>query len=372
MSTSSSSADEDCALAAVISATEGRIISSDDVGWRGRSQGSRANISRGECSWWRDYLCPNSIYTAAQFRRRFRIPLKLFRKLEQDLPVEEPMLRQRVDALGRRGAATWQKILMCLRRLGDGTSFSSLDDQARMSIETMRQCFIAFNKAMRLTYASTNNDITVCENSPLLLSILQGDRRMRLSEGYKLGGVQRNWDLYFLTDGIYPRWSIFLKPNQAPVTQKQTVFNKAQEGRRKDVERLFGALQGRFKIMRHEFYGWRDGEIVDIVNTCTILHNMLVRLRLRGELDDEMDENGNALDSFAVVNEFSIDIGVQNQGAEILLNTQELDTSFGISRLEHLLGIGQAIRDGDAHRKLLHAVEDHIWSHVGHSLHDCD
>ncbi len=32
----------------------------------------------------------------------------------------------------------------------------------------------------------------------------------------------------------------------------------AQESRRKDVERFFGVLQRRFKILRHEFYEWND------------------------------------------------------------------------------------------------------------------
>lgn len=44
---------------------------------------------------------------------------------------------------------TWQKILCSLRRLGDGTSFSALDDQSRMSIETMRKSFKAFCSAIK-------------------------------------------------------------------------------------------------------------------------------------------------------------------------------------------------------------------------------
>lgn len=44
--------------------------------------------------------------------------------------------------------------------------------------------------------------------------------------------------------------------------------------------------------MRLEFYGWNDTDITNIVQTCTILHNMLVILRLSGELNDELDENG--------------------------------------------------------------------------------
>lgn len=73
----------------------------------------------------------------------------------------------------------------------------------------------------------TNNDVTVSEYSPLLTAILKGDRRMQRPEGYKLAFVRRNWDLYSLTDGIYPRWSIFLKPNHAPVTEKQKKIHES-------------------------------------------------------------------------------------------------------------------------------------------------
>ena len=55
---------------------------------------------------------------------------------------------------------------------------------------------------------------------------------------------------YFLADGIYPSWSTFVKPLSTPTTQAEKAFNQAQESERKCVERLFGVVQGRWKIMR--------------------------------------------------------------------------------------------------------------------------
>ena len=100
--------------------------------------------------------------------------------------------------------------------------------------------------------ARTNNDITVLDSSPLILSIPNAERKMTLPNGYEVDGQARNCFLYYLTDGIYPPWAIFVKPNHSPFNAKQSVA--AQESRRKDVERLFGVLQGRFKILRHEFH----------------------------------------------------------------------------------------------------------------------
>lgn len=40
------------------------------------------------------------------------------------------------------------------------------------------------------------------------------------------------------------------------------------------------------------------------MQTCVILHNMLVSLRLGGELDDKLDDNGALLHPGQVVDEF--------------------------------------------------------------------
>lgn len=47
---------------------------------------------------------------------------------------------------------------------------------------------------------------------------------------------------------------------------------------KKGVEPLFGVLQGRFRILRYEFHHWSDMELVEIVQTCLVLHEMLASL----------------------------------------------------------------------------------------------
>jgi hypothetical protein len=76
-------------------------------GWTGRTVGSARNIRRGLCSWEGDYLTNTPIYKPAHFRRRFRIPLKLYRLLEKEIPVAEPDLEQKRDALHVTVPDTW-------------------------------------------------------------------------------------------------------------------------------------------------------------------------------------------------------------------------------------------------------------------------
>ena len=46
------------------------------------------------------------------------------------------------------------------------------------------------------------------------------------------------------------RSGIFLKLNHAPLSMKEQTMSEMQERRRIDVERFFGVLQGRFRILR--------------------------------------------------------------------------------------------------------------------------
>ena len=64
------------------------------------------------------------------------------------------MLRQNFDSSGKAGSASWQRILIFLRRLADGSSNSSLDEQAGMSTESMRCSFNAFIQAVNKFYGS--------------------------------------------------------------------------------------------------------------------------------------------------------------------------------------------------------------------------
>ena len=55
---------------------------------------------------------------------------------------------------------------------------------------------------------------------------------------------------YFIVDGIYPPWAVFVGPLRTPTTPWEVSFTKLQEAVRKDVERLFGVVKGRWKILR--------------------------------------------------------------------------------------------------------------------------
>ena len=63
-------------------------------------------------------------------------------------------------------------------------------------------------------------------------------------------------------------------------------MTKRQEATREDVERFFGCLQGRFKILRQERHEWCDALVILIGEGFFILHNLIVRMPLAEEAEE--------------------------------------------------------------------------------------
>jgi len=138
---------------------------------------------------------------------------------------------------------------------------------------------------------ATNNDRTVLESSPFFLNVLAGRRQMHLLGGYELNGQQRDLLLCPLGDGTYPRRAIFLLPNHAAATEKEKLVAMRQTSVRQDVERFFGCLLGRFKILRGERHEWSDETLLLIAQVCVILHNMIVFMPKSRALDGEVADD---------------------------------------------------------------------------------
>lgn len=146
----------------------------------------------------------------------------------------------------------------------------------------------------------SNNDVTVLDHSPFFQQILSGRRKVVLPDGSVLNGNRRRWLLYLLGDGAYPRWSIFARPIAAPANEMEAYAGEQQACVRKDVERFFGCLQGRFRILRGERHEWSDETVQLIADVCVILHNMIVEMWRQGKLSQEEVVSGTN-----VVEEFS-------------------------------------------------------------------
>nr|GEW84725.1 protein ALP1-like [Tanacetum cinerariifolium] len=122
-------------------------------------------------------------------------------------------------------------------------------------------------------HSSANNDINVLDNSPLFDDLIDDKA---LVAPYVVNGVDFEKG-YYLADGIYPQWATFVKSFMVANDVKHAYFKKRQEGARKDVERAFGVLQGRWGIIQQPARQYHVNPIRRIMYSCIIMHNMIFK-----------------------------------------------------------------------------------------------
>jgi hypothetical protein len=74
--------------------------------------------------------------------------------------------------------------------------------------------------------AGSNNDINILNQSTIFIKELKG-QAPRVQ--YMVNGNQHNIG-YFLADGIYPEWAVFVKSIRLPITEKEKLYAQEQEG----------------------------------------------------------------------------------------------------------------------------------------------
>ncbi|GJV18876.1 retrovirus-related pol polyprotein from transposon TNT 1-94 [Tanacetum coccineum] len=120
--------------------------------------------------------------------------------------------------------------------------------------------------------AGANNDLTVLNNSPLFDDLLDGIDPVA---PFECNGVTFEKG-YYLADDIYPQWASFVKSFTVASSEKNVLYKRKQEGARKDIERAFGVLQGRWRIISQPARAWTINKLRRVMHTCIILHNMIL------------------------------------------------------------------------------------------------
>ena len=145
----------------------------------------------------------------------------------------------------------------------------------------------------------TTNDKTMMRFSPLFIYIFNHTYDMNLPVPYRIhdNAVLRTL-AYLLADGIYPRFPILVLPAHQADEINEIVYTKRQEGRRKDIERGFGVIKARFKILPYEDFRWDKEEILMTTKVCCILHNLLVRMNQEGHFVEDLEAEG---DDFNII-----------------------------------------------------------------------
>lgn len=84
------------------------------------------------------------------------------------------------------------------------------------------------------------NDLIILEVSPHFARVLSG-HFLYVSPSYQIAEITIDW-FYYLTDGIYPWWKIFIKSLSEASDQKTKMFSRTKEGVRTCVKSVFGVV----------------------------------------------------------------------------------------------------------------------------------
>nr|GEV26621.1 reverse transcriptase domain-containing protein [Tanacetum cinerariifolium] len=125
--------------------------------------------------------------------------------------------------------------------------------------------------------STSNNDINVTQRSPLLNDLKLGKAP---EVSFVANGVSYPWG-YYLCDEIYQGWVPFVKSvtNLADDDYKRLQYKTMHEATRKDVERAFGVLKKKWAILASPTQTYIKAKVANIMYTCIILHNMIIKDR---------------------------------------------------------------------------------------------
>ncbi|GJY40999.1 ALP1-like protein [Tanacetum coccineum] len=213
------------------------------------------------------YFAKEPLYDDYFFHKRFRMSRALFTRIVRELSDNCPFFQQGYDVVGKAGISTLVKCTFAVCQLAYDAVPDALDEYLQIRDKTSRYCLMAFcNGVMELygeeflreptqtdvekiyafheekhVFPGSNNDINFLCQLPVLNDLKVGKTPevpfVANDMNYKLG--------YYLTNGIYPEWTILIKLISQPGSNdtKRIRYKQAHETARKDVERAFEVLK---------------------------------------------------------------------------------------------------------------------------------
>lgn len=194
------------------------------------------------------------------------------------------------------------------------------------------------------------NYLQILDNSDHFANVLSGSFPS-VAPSYNISGQVFNF-FYYLADGIYPTWQIFLKTLSAASSSKDKYFAKCQESVRKVVERVFSVQFRRFQILESPSELMDPETMALITRTCVIMNNMIVEVRRENYSSD----GGRGLSRHYDVEKDETDLQ--------LLPLPEEDHT---ARQEQTVPVLDSIKDKSEHQSLTKAVIEYLWARKGSS-----
>ncbi|XP_057446264.1 uncharacterized protein LOC130738309 [Lotus japonicus] len=328
-----------------------------------------------------DYFANEPTYDDSMFRRRYRMQKHVFLRIVGDLSSSDNYFTQRVDAAKKEGISPLAKCTTAMRMLAYGVAADAVDEYIKIGGTTALECLRRFCNGIIRLYeheylrAPTQEDLQrilqVSEQRgfPGMIGSIdcmhwewkncpkawegqftrgdKGTTTVILEAVGKAPTVsfivnQRPYNMaYYLADGIYPSYPTFVKSIRLPQSEPDKLFAQVQERCRKDIERAFGVLQARFKIIREPARLWDIADLGIIMRSCIILHNMIV--------EDERDTFAQRWTDF-------------EQSGEGGSSTPQPYSTEVLPAFANHVRARSELRDSNVHHELQADLVKHIWT----------
>jgi hypothetical protein len=153
-----------------------------------------------------------------------------------------------------------------------------------------------------------------------------------------------------LADGIYPELSRVAKTINEPRGHGKKQYALWQESARKDIERAFGVIQNKFRVLKNSVEMWYLDDINKIVETTIILHNMMVEYRINK--NEKEDSHFYEIDDDESVNNVPIDFDeeantIQQQNARLQINRKLEETYCNGDDAMPIIQVENFVREHD-------------------------
>ncbi|XP_071700608.1 uncharacterized protein [Rutidosis leptorrhynchoides] len=181
-----------------------------------------------------DYFSETPVHPEKKFKRRFRMSRELFLRI-----IEVYLRKPTADDIARLYNFHAQKHgLPGQYTRGDQKGPSIMLEAVASQDLWIWHAFFGM--------AGANNNINALNYSPVFNTIKEGTAP---PSPFNVNGHHYERG-YYLCDGIYPDWAMLVKAPHNSIDEPRKKFKRFQESARKDIERAFGVLQGRFAMLK--------------------------------------------------------------------------------------------------------------------------
>jgi Plant transposon protein len=208
--------------------------------------------------------------------------------------------------------------------------------------------------ARSVGYSGNLNDLNILDTSSTMERVFRGEFPPRFT--FLANNVAFK-TAYFLANGIYPAWALFIKMIRNAMSPKVKRYASAQDSVRKVVERAFAALVARWHILKQPCRLASRDEMANVMKACILFNNMIVEA-CRDNYDSGIYEAAESAADAAEVGSFTF--------------VWQDRSSLELGAAEHVQAWSSKVAaryaeftSRNAHASLMTNLVAHIWNRYG-------